>query len=404
MTTPPSRKVLSNRRGVTLIELLWVVIYLAAALWVLSRPSYRAVEIARTVTGDMRCDTSAAVAAFLLTLFSWLCVSVGIYRLCMRYGGFLYFPLMVGLPLGFAAVPFHPFSWPIYTLLLSASLIAVPLLLFFIQSVMMLLYRKTSKRKRRPIPDGLPPFSPGYVRHRTEPVNIKEGIPHPNRNLAWEKYYNAIGIHQGFALDAYFLDADVKEFRNQYSIYCRKLLAHYKQPSGYVRFWNQTWYSEEIVIPLVALDLDSARDWAEYVRNTLPANAHLLSRRDERIISAICATIVNDEETLLLSHQKLKQPVGWLDGMATREPDYLVILIAGIAEQNNELCQEAIRIQAEEWYAPALSDYYRLNVNGVAMTNLCRWRGIPIPPLEPVIPEILLLKNHTMNINVQSRC
>ena len=387
---------LRKRRGITLIELLWGVVFLALAFFILSRPSHRAVEIVRAVTGGMQYDSVVAVATFFLTLFSWLCIAVGIYRLRIRYGDLFYFPLFVGVPLGFALVPFRPFSLPIYGSLLIASLIVTPVAFFLLQSAVLLFYRATSNRKRNAIPETLPPFSPGYVQHRTKPENIKEGIPHPNRTKAWENYYNSIDIHQGYAKDAYLMDESVEEFRNQYSIYCQKLLLHYMQPSEYIRFWDrETPYLEEFIEPFTAFDFDVAKKWAEYVRETLPAHAHILSRRDELLIRAMCAVIANDDVELNRLSRELAKPIGWLDKMVTRSQKYWDIFIAGLTERNVEHCREAIRIQAEEWYIPALSDHYRLNVNGVAMINLCRWRGIPVPALEPVTPETLLLNENS---------
>ncbi len=82
--------------------------------------------------------------------------------------------------------------------------------------------------------------------------------------------------------------------------------------------------------------------------------------------------------------------------MVTHEPKYWSMFLDGFVERDAERCRQAIRIQAEEWYFPVLSNYYRLNVNGVAMVNLCRQRGILVPPLEPVMPELLLLQDDTL--------
>ncbi len=54
-----------NRRGITLFELLWGMLFLAAALWVLSRPSYRVVEIVRVLSGDMHYDSLGEEFPFL---------------------------------------------------------------------------------------------------------------------------------------------------------------------------------------------------------------------------------------------------------------------------------------------------------------------------------------------------
>ncbi|MGL6194156.1 MAG: hypothetical protein ACRC2T_04970 [Thermoguttaceae bacterium] len=387
---------LPKRHGLTLIELFWAIVFLALGCFILSRPSYRAVEIVRAVTGGMQYDSIFAAAAFFLTLFSWLCIVVGIYRLRMRYGDLLYFPLMVGFPLGFALVPFRPFSLPIYGSLLIASLIATPIAFFLLQSMILLFFMAISKRRRNPIPETLPPFTPGYIRHRTKPENIKEGVPHPNRNKAWEDYYNSVGIHKGYALDAYLMDDSVEVFRNQFSTHCQKLLLHYKQATGFIRYWDrETSYLETLIEPFAALDFDGARDWAIFVNATLHANTHILSMRDERLISAMCAAILIDYEELGRLNRELKKPIGWLDRMVARSPMYWDILIAGLAERDVDRCCEAIRIQSEEWYSPVLSNYYRLNVHGVAMTNLCRWRGIPVPALEPIIPESLLFNENT---------
>ena len=149
-----------KRRGITLIELLWIVVFLALAFFILSRPSYRAVEIVRVATGETpRYDAIVAVAAFFLTLFFLLCIADGLYRLCLRCDELLYFPLFAGLPLGFAMVPFRPFSLPIYASLLAVSMIATPVVCFFLQSAIMLFYRATTKRKRNPLPETLPPFT-----------------------------------------------------------------------------------------------------------------------------------------------------------------------------------------------------------------------------------------------------
>ena len=384
-----------KRYGITLIELLWVIVLLYLAFWVLSCPAGRAVEIVETVTGEKRNDVFVFASVFLLTLVFLAGIAVGIYRLRIRYGGLLYFPLMVGLPLGFAAVPFHPFSLSIYFALLATAIIITPLVFFFIQ--MIFLFLATVERKRNPIPEVLPPYADGFTQRRSEPVsNIKDLPPHPNVTQEWADFQNTIGIHHNYAIEAYLYDQCIDEFRSQLSYHCQKLLSHYKQPSGYIRFWSRDnwWRLEEILKPCAALDFAGAQGWVEYVRQTLPKNSHALSLRDERLIRAMCAVILNDDEELARMNQELRNPIGWIDRMVTSEPKYWRSLIAGLAERNIECCQEAIRIQAEEWYIPTLSDYHRLNVNGVAMTNLCRWRGIPVPALEPVVPEALLLQLH----------
>jgi len=384
-----------KRYGITLIELLWVIVLLYLAFWVLSCPAGRAVEIVETVTGEKRNDVFVFASVFLLTLVFLAGIAVGIYRLRIRYGGLLYFPLMVGLPLGFAAVPFHPFSLSIYFALLATAIIITPLVFFFIQSIF--LFLATVERKRNPIPEVLPPYADGFSQRRSEPVsNIKDLPPHPNVTQEWADFQNTIGIHHNYAIEAYLYDQCIDEFRSQLSYHCQKLLSHYKQPSGYIRFWSRDnwWRLEEILKPCAALDFDGAQGWVEYVRQTLPKNSHALSLRDERLIRAMCTVILNDDEELARMNRELRNPIGWIDRTVTREPKYWRSLIAGLAESNIECCQEAIRIQAEEWYIPTLSDYHRLNVNGVAMTNLCRWRGIPVPALEPVVPEALLLQLH----------
>ena len=380
-----------KRYGFTIIELLYVIVFLYLAFWILCCSARRAVEIVATVTGEQQ-NNVFVVSVFLLILIFCIGIAVSIYRLRMWYGNLLYFPLMVGLPLGFAAVPFRPFSLPVYASLLVMAIIITPLVFFFIQSVFLLLV--TSYRKRNPIPEVLPPFTAGSTPHRSKPIsNIKDLPPHPNVTQAWADYHNSVGIHHDYATEAYLCDHCIDEFRVQLSLHCQKLLLHYKQPSGYIRFWSrETSHLEEMVKPCAALDFGGGQDWAEYVRETLSANSYILSQRDERLVRMMCAVFLNNDDELERMNQELRKPIGWVDRMITRERKYWKTLLAGIVECNVEHCQEAIRIQAEEWYIPSLSNYHRLNINGVAMTNLCRWRGIPVPALEPVIPESLLLQ------------
>jgi len=384
---------LTNRRGITLFELLFVMFFFCAAMWLLASPAWRTIEIVETVTGEKRYELLIFVGVFSLTLLYWICIAIGIRRLRVRYGNLLYFPLMVGLPLVFAVIPLHPFSLRVYAALLTTAIIAIPLVLFFIQSVFLL--SATASRKRNQIPEVLPPYPPDFTPYRDKPIlNIKDLPPHPNVTQAWMNFHNSVGIHQSYAVEAYLYDNHIDEFRSQLSLYCQKLLLHYKQPSGYVRFWSGSGLGRlyEMIFPCAALDFDGARNWVEYIRETFPMNSHTLSRRDERLILAMCAVIMNDDDELERINRELQKPTGWLDRMVTCEPRYWEALIDGLAERNVERCQEAIRIQSEEWYMPSLSDYCRLNIGGAAMTNLCRWRGIPVSALTPVIPDSLLLE------------
>ena len=387
-----TRRVEQSRRGITLIELLCVIGFLYFAYWVLSSSAYRAVEIVETITGE---GQNVFVAAFILTLFCCICIAVGIYRLRIRYNNLLYFPLMAGLPLGFAAVPFHPFTLPVYISLLAAALIVIPFALFCVQMVFWLFIGQSPTPKRTPIPEVLPPYPPDFTPVRARPTSMKDYPEprHPNLTQKCIDYQNSVGIYREYAREAYLYDHCIDEFRSQLSLYCQKNLLHYKQRSGYLRFWERGYARrlEEIILPCAALDFDGTRDWVEYVIKTFPRHSYILSLRDERLILAMCAVIMNDDDKLEHMNRELKKPTGRYDQVITQEQDYWEILIAGIAERNAERCMEAIRIQAEEWYSPSV--HCRLNMAGVAMTNLCRWRGIPVPALEPVIPESLLTES-----------
>jgi hypothetical protein len=81
----------TSRRGITLFELLFVMFFFCAALWLLASPAWRAMEIVETVTGEKRYEGRIFISVFLLTLFYWCCFPAVIQRLRMRYGNLLCF-------------------------------------------------------------------------------------------------------------------------------------------------------------------------------------------------------------------------------------------------------------------------------------------------------------------------
>ena len=195
----------TSRRGITLIELLVVIGMLYSALWIINQATFRVREIAETITGERQ--NIVGVVFFLILLFL-ICIAVCINRFNVwfriRYGNLLYFPLLVGLPLGFAIVPFRPFPLHVYALLLATAVIVSPLVFFFIQSIFLLYFQVSVKPKRSPIPEILPPYSPDFIPIRSKPIaSIKDVSPHPNATLAWLNFHNSVGIHCDYAIEAY---------------------------------------------------------------------------------------------------------------------------------------------------------------------------------------------------------
>lgn len=386
-----------NRRGGFWTGPLSSLLLSGLLILVLIQTLFRAEEIIKAVSGNDRPGTIAVVPLVSLILFADYAAAIGLFygvaRFWPRLPGALTLSLCVGIPLGFNITPLRlPLSVYFSNLLL--SVLAVTFTVFLIER---LISSSSFKVKRTPIPEELPAISEEAKRkQRGQITDIEEASAEPN---SWQERYRTVAIYQDYATVAYNLDGDIDEFRSMYSLYCQKdLLIYHKQCEDDVFIECVNGYClERTIQPCAALDFEGAQDWATFARETLPEHLYQTSRREEQVIRGLCAAILRDEKELEKIAQKLKKSTGFLDYLMTVQsgmPKFWISFLEGLAEHNVDLCTEAIRIQSEQWYSPEYatdSVISRLNVIGVAMSNLCRWRGVNVPALEPVVPEELLL-------------
>ena len=79
------------------------------------------------------------------------------------------------------------------------------------------------------------------------------------------------------------------------------------------------------------------------------------------------------------------------------DPDYWLPYINGWATKSVALCNEAIRIYAEQHHYRCTKDkenssYFHLNIQAVGMANLCRIHGTKVEAIPLIVTENLLVK------------
>ena len=374
------------RYGITIIEcgcvLVIVFILLTLALY------------AATLIIEGLLPQQAQPLAFVLVIvifIYWGLVALFISRLHIRYRSLWVFPVMMGLPFGLACVPLIRVVLPSTLICVVVSIIGVAILAFFVQYAFLLLVRILLPEKRCRLPDVFPPIQ----RTSTERIKPNENLDvparHPNDTRERREYYNLVVVPRVRALEALMLDNDMETYQYQFALSCQKeLYWGYKHDKAMTI--GELPMAEKIIRPFAVCDFTGAKEWAEYALDRLELWPFAFPKRDFLMISAICTLIMENVEAFNHFSRQLKRPVDFLSRITSREPEYLEILISGLAQNDIDLCRRAIRLQCETWYRPDLFELrtYHINLEGVAMTNICRWRGIAIPPIEPIIPENLI--------------
>jgi len=384
------RNINQTRCGATIIECGCVLIIL---LIVITVALFFTAQIVNNVLPEGLFPQHAKLLRFtiLISIFLyWGLVAFCIPRLRIRYRSLLVFPVMIGFPLGLTCVPILHTVLPFMLACVVISTITVTILVFCVQYIFLIYMRFMLRDAHFPLPDVFPPARFTNF-ERCKPKNLDSPSRHPNDTREWRVYHNEVSILRQRALESLILDKDMEAWLYQFTMHCRKQL-QWDCEHDTAATIGESLTVEKIICPFTVCDFSGAKEWAEYALDRLNQWPFAFPKRDVLIISAICELILKDTERFECFSQQLTHPVDFFSRITSREPKYQEILVLGLAQNDLELCRQAIRLQSETWYRPTLFGVmtWHINLEGVAMTNLCRWHGIAIPPIEPIIPEELI--------------
>jgi len=385
------------RYGITIIECGCVLVILLILLTL--------ALCATTLIVEDFLPQQAQPLAFVLAIvifIYWGLVAFFISRLHIRYRSLWIFPVMMGLLFGLACMPLIRVVLPNTLICVVVSIIGVTILAFIVQYVFLLLVRILLPEKRCRLPDVFPQIKLDDKIRRKPIENLDAPSSHPNDTRQWREYHNEVMMPLFRAREALVLDKDMETYQYLFALHCQKAMQWGYQHDTAMTI-GESLTAKKIIYPFASCDFTGAKEWAEYALDRLELWPFAFPKRDLLMISAICALVKEDAKGFEFLSQQLKRPVDFLSRITSREPKYQEFLIFGLAQNDLELCNRAIRLQCETWYRPSLFNImtFHINTDGVAMTNLCRWRGIAIPPIEPIIPEDLIYSMTTNDTQTQ---
>ena len=116
---------------------------------------------------------------------------------------------------------------------------------------------------------------------------------------------------------------------------------------------------------------------------------------DEAVYMAIIGAVQVKTKLLHQANKRLHESRPFLCRLFDLDPGYWLPYIAGLATKDVALCNEGIRIYAEEHHYRVSHDpdsQYFMNIQALGMANLCRIYGINVSAIPPIIPDGLLYK------------
>ena len=365
-------------------------------------------------------EVLAVVIGVLVLFVFWIFASITLGGAPVRYTTYFILPVDLSFPIAFALTPFgrQPF-W--------VSLIVFPawcLCIFMLVLSLVVSLKKIRISRARPLRKpldsmpqtenvsrkdlqntkkhrvGLEKFLEKCKTYGSLEIFKKSGEYHPKYDVYIDDYNTMdtdmmVRVDVDIAIAEYCLTKNVSKFRHDLAMTYRaqwETQNHEMSPVSsehYPRIANGVFHS------LAVLDIGQALIQSEFL-STAIQNLHIpLHYNNEAVYFAVIAAVQRNTDVLQKASERLRKGQAFFYRLFDSDPGYWLQYLTGLAENDVSLCNEGIRIYAEEHYYRVSQDadsQYYMNVQAIGMANLCRIYGMDVAAIPPIIPEDLLLK------------
>jgi len=358
--------------------------------------------------------------AIILLFAAWFVLSAFLSRFS-RYGVYFFLPIAIAFPSAFALTPFghqSVFLSLVIALTWSSIIFAV---LFLLQTTRIHYRRRRRTEPRKPLTD-LPlreevaPQTLKYLRSERSKMEI---LVEKKQKFGSENIYrqskgfdpdlqpqyvtfddldtNAmVQIDTEIAIYEYLTDGNVARFRREMaSTFAAQWKSTSKEPD--ISFSLLGPILTRDILKNLGVDFRSlAVIQARFLREAAEKHPDTLSYQKDAIYHSLAAATLENKSGLSHWNAELLKARKFPNRLFEDDPDYWLPYINGLATKSTSLCNEAIRIYAEQHYYRCTNNednaYFHLNIQAVGMANLCRIHGIKVEAIPLIVPESLLVK------------
>ena len=407
--------------------LLGIIVPLIVVLWatfLFYGFGCRIVDIYHVFEWNDRLGKTGEVLAVVMGIMAmsvfWILASFTLAGLPVRYATYFILPVIVSLPVAFALTPLGRQSIFASFVVFFLWWFVAFLLTFFMVIACNKLRGCKAKQPRKPL-DSLPASEnvsrrdlQGAKKYRDDfkkflEKNKKYGSLEVFKNsreyhLKYRVFEEAckasdadvmLGADIDIAIAEYSLTKNVSKFRREISAAYRA--SWETQDHTISKYPMETFpkVANEIFHSLASLDTQQADIQAAFLLEAIRQLRMPLHYTDEAVYMAIIGAIQVKTKLLQQANERLHLSRKFWFRLFDQNPGYWLPYIAGLATTDVALCNEGIRIYAEEHHDRVSQDpdsQYYMNIQAIGMANLCRIYGINVSAIPPIIPDELLFK------------
>jgi hypothetical protein len=360
--------------------------------------------------------------SILLLFASWYVLSALLSGFS-RYGIYFFLPIAIAFPSALALTPFG--YQPIFLLLVIAF---VWFILIFTMVFLLQTGRIHSRRRRRRRIEPRKPLTDLPLREEVAPQTLKylrserskmEILAEKKRKYGSEEIYRQ---SQGFDPDQQpqYVSFDELDMNALVQIDTEIATYEYLTNGNVARFrremastfaakWESTSKESDVSFsllgPIITCDIlknlgidfrSLAVIQARFLMEAVQMHPDVLSYQKDAIYQSLATATLKDKSGLSYWSGELLKARKFPRRLFEDDPGYWLPYINGLATKSASLCNEAIRIYAEQHHYRCTKDkensYFHLNLQAVGMANLCRVHGINVEAIPLIVPENLLVK------------
>ncbi|MCL2623032.1 MAG: hypothetical protein FWD31_05125 [Planctomycetaceae bacterium] len=350
----------------------------------------------------------------------WILAATILAGIPVRYATFFILPVMVSFPVAFALTPLGRQSIFSSFVVFSLWWLVAFLLTFFAVIACNKFRHRKAKQPRKSL-DSLPAsenVTRSYLREaKKRRATFEKFLEKCNKYGSWEVFKNSgeyhskyevfeetymtsgmeamIGSDINIAVAEYSLTKNVSKFRREVSASYRA--SWETQDHAISTFPTETIpnVAKEIFHSLASLDTQQADIQAAFLWEAIRRLRMPLHYTDEALYMAIIGAVQARKELLHQASERLRlSRTSWCR-LFDQNPGCWLPYITGLATADVTLCNEGIRIYAEEHYDRISQDPNSppyMSIQAVGMANLCRIYGINVSAIPPILPDELLFK------------
>jgi len=379
-------------------------------------------------TGEVLVVVSGILGLFVF----WALVTFILVKLPLRYAVYYIFPVTISFPVAFALTPFGHLSLLMSLFTFSSWGMGVFVLVSSVVIGVNKMQSLSSKGIRKPL-DSLPVAERVTQKDLQNSKKYRYGLQKflkklkkygsldtLRRSIEYDPKFDIyiadyrkmntemmVKVDVDIAIAEYSLTKDVAKFRRELSAAYRALWETRGQTTSPVSSENFPRIANDIFHSLAALDAKQAEIQAVFLLTAIRNLRIRLHYVDEAVYIAIIAAVRCDSEMLQNAAERLRKGLSFYARLFENYPGYWLPYLTGLADKDVSLCNEGIRIYAEEHYHRVSQDpdsQYFMNIQALGMANLCRIHGIDVAAIPPIIPEDLIFKSDNSNRDIFDLC